>query len=117
MYILRTFKITFQFVLKSERSQELTATKMASKEQRVPSPKGTQPTRKAVRYRQKREQDDEAYEAINTGLSTVQGAAVLMAAAALKTAGNPDRQGARIWGQLARNSKRHATDRGSATWI
>ena len=38
---------------------------------------------------------------MNVDLSTVNGAAVLMAAAVLRIAGNPENQGIRLWGQLA----------------
>ena len=38
---------------------------------------------------------------MNVDLSTVRGAAVLMAAAALRIAGNPENQGIRLWGLLA----------------
>ena len=54
-----------------------------------------------MRYRDEPGRHAQAYQAINVDLSTVQGAAVLMAAAALRIAGNPESQGIRIWGQLA----------------
>ena len=82
---------------------------MADKEQRYPTSKGTKSTRKVVNYRQEIGRDDEAYQAINIDLPTAQGAAVLMAAAALRIAGNPDRQGVRLWGQLAFGELREGT--------
>ena len=81
---------------------------MAGKETRDPSPTGTQPIRKIIRYRQK-EREEEAYQAMNVDLSTVQGAAGLMAVAALRVAANPDRQG-RTWGELAFGYLRESTD-------
>ena len=75
---------------------------MTEKERKKPIPRGTQSSsRRVVRYRDGPGRDDQAYQAINVDLSTVQGAAVLMAAAALRIAGNPENQGTRLWGQLA----------------
>ena len=75
---------------------------MAEKKRKNPTPRGAQSSsRRIVRYRDEPGRDDEAYQAINVDLSTVQGAAVLMAAAALRIAGNPENQGIRLWGQLA----------------
>ena len=102
MYILRNFQVAFQFVLKSERSREFNTTKMTEKERKNPTPRGAQSSsRRVVRYGDEPGGDDEAYQAINVDMSTVQGAAILMAAAALRISGNPENQGIRLWGQLA----------------
>ena len=100
--ILQDFKFAVQFVLKSEQSREPNATKMAEKERKNPVSRGGQSSsRRVVRYREEPERHDQAYQAMKVDLSTVRGAAVLMTAAALTIAGNPENQGIRLWGQLA----------------
>ena len=82
--ILQDFKIAFQFELKSERSPQRNATKMAEKERKNPtSEEESSSSRRVVRYRQEPVREDQAYQAMNVDLFTVNGAVVLMAAAVL----------------------------------
>ena len=66
---------------------------------------------RVVRYRQEPEREDQAHQAMNVDLSTVNGAAVLMPAAVLRIAGNPENQGRQVVGsagvrRIARRKKR-----------